>query len=57
MNSDRKNFLMNYNDKMRAKQTRETADFKKEAKSFHDIQKTNIAPLAFAPDMVKLSKA
>ena len=57
MNSDRKNFLQSYNDKMRAKQTKEAHDFKKEAKSFHDIQKSNIAPLAFAPDMVKLSKA
>ena len=54
--------MQNYNDKYRARLARENLDFKSQsvggsAMFFNKLQKTHQHPAAFAPDMVKLSKA
>ena len=61
MNQDRKMFKQAYNDKYRARLARENLDHKSQSVGgsmfFNNLQKQHLLTAAFAPDMVKLSKA
>ena len=61
MNQDRKMFLQNHNDKFRARLNKERYDFRSTSTGdnnyYAQLQKQHQQNLAYAPDMVKLSKA
>ena len=61
MNQDRKMFLQSHNDKFRSRLSKEKIDFQStvtgDRNYYAHLQKQHASSAAFAPDMVKLSKA
>ena len=61
MNQDRKMFMQNYNDRFRSRLNKESKAFKSQdiggRNYYANLQKSHQQNAAFAPDMVKLTKA